>query len=337
MLISFRDNFKYYSILIASKNILFTYISMIFDLNYLNEHKAVLKGAVLYNKSIKNNVANIYFLRRNLHRIEKGLLMQPFREEFGLRFIKGTVDNFILLSIENHPDIYSWGNDILSEYFRVTVSNDQQHIVSKIKYNEYRKLINIENDNTKVPYHFDISKNTVNFEEFENMMHTRKSVRWFSTKAVEQTKIEKALDVARLSPASCNRQPYRYIITTIPKKAQYLASISGGTGGWGDNLQAIAILVGRQRTFSNSDSRHLIYIDSTLTVMPFILSLQSLNLSSCIINWVDMPSREKQMRAALNLDDDEKVIMSIAIGYNDKERKVAYSARMPAEQVGKFI
>jgi len=43
---------------------------------------------------------------------------------------------------------------------------------------------------------------------------TRRSIRKYQNKPVEQEKLSKVLEAARLSPSAANRQPWRFIVET---------------------------------------------------------------------------------------------------------------------------
>ena len=57
----------------------------------------------------------------------------------------------------------------------------------------------------------------------------------------------------------------------------------------------------------------------------FLLALETLGLSSCPLNWPDVPSRERRMARELELGPDERPIMLLAVGYPDAEGAVASS------------
>jgi nitroreductase len=61
--------------------------------------------------------------------------------------------------------------------------------------------------------------------------------------------------------------------------------------------------------------------------MGLLLGLESQGVSSCIINWPDMPDKEAAMRKLLGLEAHERVIMLIAYGYPDPESLVPFSAK----------
>ena len=71
--------------------------------------------------------------------------------------------------------------------------------------------------------------------------------------------------------------------------------------------------------------------------MPFVLALESLGVSTCLINWADIPSRENRMNKILSLGKDEKVILSIAFGYAEESEKVAFSQRKYINEISIFL
>lgn len=337
MFLNFRDNISFILLRVMKSNKILAYISLISSRSYLDEHFVFLQGAYKYENSLRKGRENIFFLRRNIHRIEKGLLMKPMREEFALRFIAPTVKNFICLPESKYKGLKEWGASVLNMYFDVTESNDRRYILSKQLYVSYSaKKIDNDANVHQVPY-LPYRKTTIKVADLECLLKTRKSTRWFLKQDVPKDEIIKAMELVTLSPTSCNRQPYRYVVTNNPEKARNIANISGGTVGWANNVPAIAILIGQQRAYTGTLNRHSIYVDASLTVMPFILALETLGLSTCIINWVDTARRVNEIKKILKLENDEKVITTIAIGYRDGRGKVAYSRRADVNDVLKFL
>lgn len=313
-------------------------LNLFFNKKYFKEHQAFIEGAYKYRKSLINNKVNIYYIRRNIHRIEKGLLMQPRRDVFALRFIKETieaVENLLNSSLDYSESEIKWALDVLTSYFNMVDSKDDNYIYAKKIYFRIKKK---ETHSMKIPYNYNNICSDLDFSNFQSLMKNRKSVRWYKDKKVDRELINKALDVALLAPSSCNRLPYRYIVCEKDKDmVREISSISAGTSGWNHNIPVIAVLIGKNSAFPNVENRHSIYVDSTLSVMPFILALECLGLSTCLINWADLPERELRMNKTLSLEKDEKVIMSIAIGYADNPSKVAYSARKKRSEISEFI
>ena len=68
-------------------------------------------------------------------------------------------------------------------------------------------------------------------------------------------------------------------------------------------------------------------MDSSLAAMQFILALETLGLSSSVINWPDFEPLEAKMQRRLSLDTSDRVVMLIAFGYAHDEGLVPYSAK----------
>ncbi|MEM3104889.1 MAG: nitroreductase family protein, partial [Candidatus Bathyarchaeia archaeon] len=58
-------------------------------------------------------------------------------------------------------------------------------------------------------------------EVFE-AIRTRRSIRVYEDKPVEEEKLRKVLEAARLAPSAGNRQPWRFIVVTDPKVKEEL-------------------------------------------------------------------------------------------------------------------
>jgi nitroreductase len=164
----------------------------------------------------------------------------------------------------------------------------------------------------------------------------RRSVRWFLPKPVPRELIERAMRVAREAPSACNRQPFVFRAFDEPNRVRELAEVPMGAAGYAHQIPLLIVVVGQQRHFFDPRDRHLIYIDGALAGMSFILALETLGLSSCILNWPDIAEREEAMRRALDLAADERPVFLIAVGYPDPEGLVARSVKRPISELLHF-
>ena len=112
-----------------------------------------------------------------------------------------------------------------------------------------------------------------------------------------------------------------------PALAREIAAIPFGTAGYSENVPAVAVVVGKLESYFSPRDRHAIYVDSSLAAMQFILALETLGLSSSVINWPDFEPLEAKMQRRLSLDTSDRVVMLIAFGYAHDEGLVPYSAK----------
>lgn len=288
---------------------------------------------------------NLSQLRRDIHRIEKGLSFPERRRVFALRFILDAVNQFCYLASDvalRERSEYTWARDVLKEYFSATESDESVYTTAKKLF--YQTLLRIETVQPKVgnsiggqkvvechaaevpsPY---INKSHPEIlEALESLLRQRKSVRRYLPDPIAPNIIEAALNSASRAPSSCNRQPYIYYVVTDPKKARAIGAVSAGTEGWLNEIYNIAVLVGDRSYFANAVNRHSIYIDATLSVMPFVLSLEAQGVSTCLINWADDNGRRSKIDRLLELKPYQRVIISIAFGFAHPESIAPNSKR----------
>lgn len=334
-----RDSLGLYKLAIASKNRFFSWLFMMTEERFITAYFDFSKAAYRYEKTASNGEFNLYILRRNIHRLEKGLTMRPMRREFALRFIEPTARGFCNMAAEKGFDDsseYNWSAGVLKAYFEETSSDDSRYLSAKKCFtsfmNEGRSVVEEE-----LPVGYECVNSDGYSEVLTALCRQRKSVRWFDSRPVKEGSIIKALECATLAPSSCNRQPYRYDVIFNKELAVEVANVSAGTTGWSQNVNCIAVLIGDMSAFSNVANRHSIYVDGTLSVMPFVLSLEAQGLSTCIINWADISFREQEVRRILGLKAYEKVVLSIAIGYAEKDIKVPFSKRKSVSEISRFL
>jgi nitroreductase len=300
---------------------------------FYGEHRAVLKGRLQYYENVQCDRGSSWMLRRNTHRIEKGLVMQPRRPVFGERFILETVRAFnkARATISFSPEELKWAGDVLKEYF-AAVSNTPVIAAARREFiaagGGAEQSFEEELSHKSTPYpRAECPETTIAFDELHDLCRRRRSVRWYLDRPVPPELINKVIDAAAQAPSACNRQPFRFIVSTDAESASRIASYAGGTVGFSHQLPAIIAVIGDLSAYPLERDRHLIYIDSALASMQLMLAAETLGLATCPINWPDIASAEQRMRTLLGLPLHERVIMLIAIGYADPEGGVPYSQK----------
>jgi nitroreductase len=311
----------------------------IFDNAFTREQVSVLAGQRAYHDSLLDPSGTMTILRRNVHRLEKGLLMRPRRIPFALDYIGETIDAFLTTSSLGtvDPRESAWANDVLAEYFCVHVDEQATKGLAAKFGSAKRQFTQERGAVPQIPYLRDLSSPPpVSYAALLELANRRRSVRWFLQKRVERCLIDQALEVALQAPSACNRQPFEFRIFDDPPLVQKVINIPFGLAGYGHNVPVVGVVIGQQRHFFSERDRHLIYIDSSLAVMGFAFALETLGLSSCCVNWPDIASQEKRMTKLLGLASDERPIMLLAIGYPDPDGLVACSTKKSLQQVRQY-
>lgn len=312
------------------------YYSM-FSPAFIREHHAVLYGRMKYREDVRSGRGEGARLRRNTHRLEKGLISRPQRQVFAVDYIEETVESYeVAMGAQPGDDLeeLAWSRDVLRSYFarvgphpRIDAARERFEACSVARPAE----------GTKQPYLRDLrAASPVEFEALLQLARRRRSVRWFLPTPVDRALVDKAMLVATQAPSACNRQPFQFRIYDDPEMVQRVASCAGGSRGFRENFPMIAVVVGRQRAYFDERDRHVIYIDGALAAMSFALALETLGLSSCMINWPDVESQERALARLLRLEPDERPVMQIAVGYPDPSGAVPYSGKKSLSRIRRY-
>ncbi|HBL14132.1 MAG TPA: nitroreductase, partial [Cyanobacteria bacterium UBA11162] len=92
--------------------------------DFSRENQAVIYGKLKYIEDLQSNLESQYLLRRNIHRLEKGIIMKPRRDIFALDYIEETVKCYEKSVLEKGKDIsesteLQWAHDVLEQYFNI--------------------------------------------------------------------------------------------------------------------------------------------------------------------------------------------------------------------------
>ena len=302
----------------------------LFSRQFDREHRAVLSGRLAYHRSLRSIGTSSPQLRRNIHRLEKGLIMRPRRPVFAEGFILETVRSYA--SATAKPDFEAgeaqWARDVLDEYFRV-VAGSPTVAAAQAEYDVVRgaNTGTTEGDATKFKPYLASSRPScdITFDALNTLFARRRSVRWYQDKPVPPELISSVVSAASMAPSACNRQPFRFIAATGHPASSAIAGCAGGTAGFSQQVPAIVVVVGDLSAYPLERDRHLIYIDASLASMQLMLAAETLGLATCPINWPDVVAADRCLLKLLRLQTHERVIMLIAVGYAREDGSVPYS------------
>lgn len=292
-----------------------------------DEKRAVLAGNNQHFHGEKNRNHQM-FLRRSVHRIEKGLISRPMRKSFAADYIVRTVTTYSNLVAQADVDAgeAQWARDVLARYFEATAeSGDWRVKDARRLWNDTRHAETVLDEHLSPFPYSPIVPGEGQFESLAEVANHRRSVRWFEQKPVPRELVERAAEVGLTAPSACNRQSYRVELLEEDALRRTVAAIPMGTAGFSQQIPLLGVLIGQHRGYEHHRDRHAIYVDGGLFSTGFILGLESLGLSTCCINWPEIPQLNGKMSRALGLRDDERVIMLIAIGYGIDAQEVPRS------------
>jgi carboxypeptidase C (cathepsin A) len=165
---------------ISSNLLLIEIYYLFFNRSFRREKQSVLKGIVSFQKKSNGDIYNQSLLTRNIHRIEKGLIMKNTKNIFALDYIEETIKEYKKIKGHTNEIVYfKWYTDVLEKYFSVV---DGNHPIIHKLYNEFKENkieFNTDSSSIKSIPRKKQNLSNIDFEEFYKLNMQRRSVRWF--------------------------------------------------------------------------------------------------------------------------------------------------------------
>ncbi len=309
-----------------------------FDHSFDREMKSVLLGKKLFEKRIDNNEANISKVRREVHRIEKGLILPNRKPFFASDYIESTVDFLIASFHELDSFNKKWCCDVLIKYFDEIGNGNHSIDLSREKLHEFLSSIDLDLEVvSSVPFNqSQLEKTPIVYDDLLSLAKRRHSVRFFKDVKVEKEKLEKALDIGLQSPSACNRQPFEVLFFNQEELLSEALKLPMGITTFMGEIKNIAIIVGDLSYYFSERDRHLIYVDGSLFTMAFLFGLEVQGISSCVINWPDIEAYEKEFHKIFNIPSHKRGVCFIALGYAKETGKIPYSEKKESSKILKY-
>ncbi|MDD3078911.1 MAG: nitroreductase family protein [Paludibacter sp.] len=313
-------------------------------LNILRESYSFCKQLVKYNGSVNTN-KNIkkmqYTLLRENHVIEKGMSMKNPRKGFGQKKVKA-----LILRLSEYTDKY-YATDkefllhpisTIHQYIEYTKANNVEIREIEILYNllldktNYKESELFHSTGIKKAYKKEILKNCNT--TFESLLKSRHSIRYFDSKSPSQSLIEKALNLAQLTPSACNRQAW-HTHTFWNDKSIDLAKEQGGCKGFENEIKCSILVTADMNAFLSYEI-HQAYIDGGLYAMNLINALHSLGLGTIPLSCGFYDYKLNNIKKKFDIPSNESLIVLIGIGNLKDEFNVAESSRKPISLTNQF-
>ena len=304
------------------------------------EREATLAGLAEFQRLKTGCEGSSPLLRRNVHRLEKGLCMPERRAVFGVEYIDDTVALYARLAEQSHADPIElqWASDVLARYFSVVDASDPRLARAHAAWRAAKRRPTGSPEHAPYPErelatHAGVQGAPVGYPSFLALVRARRSQRWFEDKPVAPSDLQAAVAAALQAPSACNRQPFTFHCALRRDLIRSMAALPLGTAGFGADLPALACVVGDLSMYAEPRDRHLVHIDSSLAAMQFMLALTTLGLGSVPINWPDLPENHEAMRGLLGLAPHQVPIMLIGVGHPKPDALIPYSGKRSVERV----
>ncbi len=151
-----------------------------------------------------------------------------------------------------------------------------------------------------------------------NAIRTRKSVRSFKDKPVEEEKLNRIFEAARLAPSSNNRQEWRFVVVTDKEKRERLAREAAGQAFIAEAPVVLACCADTDGHVMRCS--HLCYpIDVAIAIDHLTLAAAAEELGTCWIGAFD----QEIVKRILGIPENIIVLELLPVGYPKDPEPVA--------------
>jgi len=146
--------------------------------------------------------------------------------------------------------------------------------------------------------------------EFSKLIEERYSVRAYKPDPVEDDKLQKVLQAARLAPTAANRQPFQLLVIHTQGREEGLKRVYGKD--WFVQPPLVICACGiPDRGWTRRDGKSYVDVDVAIVMDHLILAAANEGLGTCWIGAFDPAAA----REVLGLPDDVEPIAFTPLGY----------------------
>lgn len=176
--------------------------------------------------------------------------------------------------------------------------------------------------------------------KFEEMLLRRESCRSYSDRPVAREDLLKICEAGRLSPSACNSQPWKFMIVDSAEAKAKLCDalvVANGKSGapWREECPAFIVLVEQKAKLVPvamahcQDSQWFARGDLGMACLNMCYQAMELGLSTCVLGLSD----PEKMRTHFGIPEDQRVYVTLAVGYNRENAPVRPKIRKDLDDV----
>lgn len=142
----------------------------------------------------------------------------------------------------------------------------------------------------------------------------RRSIRKYKTTAVEEEKLDKILEAARIAPSAGNRQEWKFMVVKDEDTREKLIKAANDQKFVGEApVTIVAISTESERVMPCGQPAYT--VDLSIAVSFMILEATELGLGTC---WLGAYS-EEEVKKILDIPEDIRVPAMFTLGYADED------------------
>ena len=279
-----------------------------------------------------------YTLLRENHVIEKGMSMRNPRKGFGQQKVLILLDRlqkYFIQYGDKDKDFLDYPLSTIKHYIEYTESNGVEIDEIKKRFEALAK----ECQPLTIQSHagvLNVNKTDILKmcnKDFESLLYSRHSIRYFSSASIDRNTIIRLLKLAQRTPSACNRQGWKTHVFTGELSVE-LMKWQGGCRGFEEELKHSIPVTANLKAFLYYEV-HQAYVDGGLYAMNLINAIHSLGLGciplSCGFEFEKLKELEK-----FGIPENEVPIVLVAFGELLDNFRIAVSSRKDISKTNTF-
>ena len=162
--------------------------------------------------------------------------------------------------------------------------------------------------------------------DVQSFFETRHSIRMYQKVPLNQSDIQKAVEIANMSPSACNRQPNKVYFTSECETVKQIDDLITGSSGFKGETPNY-IIVTTDRACFMKEEQYQWYINGGIYLSYLTLALHSLGIGNCIMQWKAFYRTENKLKELLGISSHEAIIAVVGCGYYQGDTKCIYAQR----------
>ena len=165
-----------------------------------------------------------------------------------------------------------------------------------------------------------------------NEIFTRRSVRQFAGKPVEDEKLDKLLRAGMQAPSARNQQGWEFVVVREPARIEELSHLSPYTAPLGRAPLVLIVMTNPARLI-NEESGRSRREEMGAVIQNILLETVHLGLGAVWCGVSPFADRMDNVRKACGIPEDIEPFAAIAVGYPEKEDANHFDDRFDPEKV----
>lgn len=229
-------------------------------------------------------------LRKVTHQLDKTLTFRRYKK---MDKLAGSISNLSenVKRFPNHDfNTLKWCEDVLTQY------KGQQSKTAPVA----EQLLS--------PLHPDI---------LEDIIVSRRSIRSFSGKFIDNGMVKKILQAGLWAPTGCNRQTIEFLLLENKEDIKYCQRIAGEGYPFPAEAPLAVIILVDPRNYALPKQRHMAYLEAGAAIQNMLLTARSHGIGSCWLFWGGEKNSNSQFADRFNLQSWLLPVAMVCFGYPD--------------------